>query len=164
MAVKNTEITEIKGFNELSPKELYEILKARAEIFVVEQNCIYQDLDGIDERSVHVSMLDATGAVQAYLRIFQKTDESGVVQMGRVLSRKHGVGLGGEILRSGICAVKDRARSEKIKALLGEDISEIYIEAQKYAVGFYEREGFRVCSEEFIEDGIPHVQMRLKLS
>ena len=139
-----------KFFEELSIKELYEILKARAEIFVVEQNCVYQDLDDTDYRSLHV-FCEEDGKVTAYLRAFQ-TDES-VVQMGRVLSINHGKGLGKKILCYGISATKDKFGPQKI-----------FIEAQCCATGFYEKFGFEICSEEFLEDGIPHVQMMLKLA
>lgn len=136
-----------KYFDELSTKELYEILRARAEIFVVEQNCVYQDLDGIDYESLHV-FAEEGGKVTAYLRAFYKDEDT--VQMGRVLTLRHGEGLGGKLLREGIAQIRARMRPAKI-----------CIDAQCYATGFYEREGFRICSEEFLEDGIPHVQMVL---
>lgn len=136
---------KVKRFEELTTKELYEILKVRSEIFVVEQNCVYQDLDGKDYESLHV-FYEENGEVTAYLRAFQK--EETIVQIGRVLTVQHGKGLGGRLLKDGIREVWKRMNPEKI-----------YIEAQSYAVGFYEREGFRVCSEEFLEDGIPHKQM-----
>ena len=141
----------IKTFDELTTKELYEILKSRAEIFVVEQNCIYQDLDDIDYKSIHVFYQSEEDRVVAYLRLFYKNDMA-VVQMGRVLTLKHGTGLGKKILQEGIKIVETRMQAEKI-----------YIEAQKYATGFYEQEGFEVCSAEFLEDGIPHVEMMRRL-
>lgn len=67
-----------KFFDELTASELYEILKARAAIFVVEQNCVYQDIDGVDIRSLHV-FYDSYGAVEAYLRLFPKPGEEGTV-------------------------------------------------------------------------------------
>lgn len=140
----------VKYFEELTTKELYEILKSRAEIFVVEQDCIYQDLDGIDYRSLHV-FYEEDGSVIAYLRAYEKEDEPEVVQVGRVLTLEHGKGLGAKILKEGIEIIQEKMRTQSI-----------YIEAQCYAIGFYEREGFQVCSESFLEDGIPHVQMRLE--
>ena len=139
-----------KYFDELTTKELYEILKARAEIFVVEQNCVYQDLDDLDYRSLHI-FCEEDGEVTAYMRAFFK--DADTVQMGRVLTRHHGTGLGGHLLKEGISQIRTKMNPAKI-----------YIEAQCYAVGFYEREGFRICSEEFLEDGIPHVQMVLQLN
>ena len=134
-----------KFFNELNTTELYEILRARSEIFVVEQNCVYQDLDGKDYESLHV-FYEENGRVAACLRAFMKDETT--AQIGRVLTVKHGTGLGAKLLKSGI---------EKVRAVMNP--KRIYIEAQCYAIGFYAREGFKVCSEEFLEDGIPHVQM-----
>ena len=140
---------EAKYFDELTTKELYEILKARAEIFVVEQNCVYQDLDDTDCRSLHI-FYEEEGKVTAYLRAYEKAES--VIQLGRVLTMEHGKGLGSKILNDGIAAV--------IKAF---DPQKIFIEAQCYATGFYEKVGFEICSEEFLEDGIPHVAMELLL-
>jgi ElaA protein len=139
-----------KFFSELSTRELYEILKIRAEIFVVEQNCVYQDMDDKDYDSLHVFYEDE-GSIVAYLRAFVKDNDT--VQMGRVLTLEHGKGLGGKLLKEGIEQIRKKQNPKKI-----------YIEAQCYATGFYEREGFVVCSDEFLEDGIPHVQMILKLA
>ena len=138
-----------KYFEELSLTELYKLLQARAEIFVVEQNCVYQDLDDIDLRSLHV-FYESEGKILAYLRAFEKED--GVVQMGRVLTVSHGTGLGGMLLKAGIREIQEKLNPKRI-----------YIEAQCYATGYYEREGFQICSDPFLEDGIPHVQMILEL-
>lgn len=137
-----------KFFDELSTKELYEILRARAEIFVVEQNCVYQDLDGTDYESLHV-FDEEGGRVTAYLRAF--FTDSHTVQMGRVLTVRHGAGLGGKLLKEGIAQIRAKMHPAKI-----------CVDAQCYATGFYEREGFQICSEEFLEDGIPHVRMVLE--
>ena len=136
-----------KFFEELTTTELYEILKARAEIFVVEQECVYQDLDDKDYKSLHV-FYEKEGKVIGYLRSFEK--EKNVIQMGRVLTIEHGKGLGGKLLKVGIEEIKTKQNPKKI-----------FIEAQCYATGYYAREGFKVCSEEFLEDGIPHVEMEL---
>lgn len=140
-----------KYFTELTTTELYEILKARAEIFVVEQNCIYQDLDDIDYRSLHIFYED-NDKVIAYLRAFEKDSDAKTIQIGRVLTLTHGAGLGGKLLQEGISLIRKKMHP-----------SSIYIEAQCYAIGFYEKKGFVVSSEEFLEDGIPHVKMILKL-
>lgn len=139
-----------RKFDELSTVELYEILKARSAIFVVEQNCVYQDMDDLDYRSLHV-FCEEGKTVTAYLRVFYK--EKDVVQMGRVLTLKHGTGLGGKLLHEGLRQIREKMPCRKI-----------YIEAQKYTVGYYEQEGFKVISDEFLEDGIPHVQMELELT
>lgn len=120
-------------------------------MFVVEQRCIYQDLDDVDYDSLHIFCRSGQN-VTAYLRAFPKAGEAGVVQMGRVLTTERGTGLGGRLLREGIRIVRENMEAGKI-----------YLEAQCYAVGFYEREGFKICSGEFLEDGIPHVQMELVL-
>lgn len=144
----NKDLFVSKFFNDLTTRELYEILKARSEIFVVEQNCVYQDIDDVDYRSIHI-FSEEEGKVTAYLRAFMKKD--GVAQIGRVLTLEHGKGLGGMLLKEGIRQVCEKLNPEKI-----------YLDAQCYAVGYYAREGFQICSEEFLEDGIPHVGMLLK--
>ena len=135
----------IKAFDELSTQELYEILRLRDAVFIVEQNCPYQDIDGLDERSLHV-FYEEEGRVLAYLRAFRK--DEGCVQMGRVLTVERGKGIGGLLLREGIREIRQKLNPQRI-----------IIEAQCYATGFYEREGFKICSDQFLEDGIPHVQM-----
>lgn len=142
-------VFQIKTYDELTKDELYEILRTRAEIFVVEQNCVYQDLDGTDRISLHVFSEAKNGRITSYARLFPKKEEPGVIQMGRVLTLNHGTGLGGELLQKTI---------EACETHFGN--CEIYIEAQVYAIGFYEKAGFVVVSDEFLEDGIPHVQMR----
>ena len=140
-----------KSFDELTTRELYEILRARAAVFVVEQDCVYQDLDKVDYESIHIFSQKESSEVTAYLRLFMKKDEKNTAQMGRVLTTQRGKGLGGEILREGITAAKEKLNTE-----------EIYIEAQEHAIPFYSREGFEVTSDVFLEDGIPHVEMRLR--
>ena len=141
---------EVKTFDRLTADELYDILRLRVDVFVVEQRCPYPELDGADKDSTHLFAREG-GAVKAYLRLCPKGDEPGTVRIGRVVTADRGVGLGGELLRRGIEAAFGPMGAE-----------EIYLEAQAYATGFYEREGFVPCSEVFLEDGIPHVQMRLK--
>lgn len=138
----------VKKFEELTIDELYEILRVRAEVFVVEQTCVYQDLDGVDKESLH-AFYEEDGKVCAYVRIFKKKDEISVAQLGRLLTTRRGEGLGWKILQEGLHAAMNRLFCR-----------EVYIEAQCYAVPFYEKAGFLVTSEEFLEDGIPHVEMR----
>ena len=137
--------TEVLRFDQLSNVQLYELLKLRSDVFVVEQNCVYGDIDGRDPDAVHVLLYD-DGVLQAYLRIFRHED--GTVRIGRVVSRTRGRHYGEAVLRHGIAAAEERF-----------DAAEIVIEAQVYAAGFYARQGFRTASEEFLEDGIPHVRM-----
>ena len=141
---------ELKSFSELTADELYDILRLRVDVFVVEQRCPYHEIDGADRDSLHL-FARVDGALKAYLRLCPMEGEPGTVRIGRVVTADRGVGLGGELLRRGI-----EAAFETMGA------NEIFLEAQEYAAGFYEREGFVRCSEVFPEDGIPHVQMRLK--
>ena len=138
-----------KNFDELSNVELYKILKARQDVFVVEQECPYHDIDGADMDALHVFIEDKD-SVLAYLRAIRKDTDT--IQMGRVLTLQRGEGLGKEILKAGIQRI-----------IRNYDPQRIYIEAQSYATGFYEQEGFVICSEEFLEDNIPHIGMELIL-
>ena len=140
---------KVKWFEELTSSELYEVLKARAEIFVVEQNVAYQDLDGIDYDSLHCFFVD-DGKVVAYLRAFRL--DASTIKLGRVLTLTHGKGLGRELMQNAIEAVKENFEFEKI-----------LISAQKYAIGFYEKFGFKVTSEVYLEDDIEHVRMELDI-
>lgn len=143
----------IKHFNELSLSELYRILRLRAEVFVVEQDCPYQDLDDRDQDAWHVWMEDDGGDVTACLRVF-RFDESHS-QIGRVVcSRKvRGTGVGKCLMLKGIDVAKEQF----------PDLP-VLIHAQQYAKGFYEKCGFRVSSDPFDEDGIPHVEMLLEFN
>lgn len=138
-----------KTFGELTARDIYEILKARAAVFVVEQKIVYQDMDDVDYDSLHVFWQE-DGVVTAYLRAFET--EPGVVRMGRVLTLQHGQGLGGRLLSFALEEIRQRYSPEMIA-----------IDSQCHAIGFYEKAGFRVCSEEFPEEGIMHVKMELKL-
>lgn len=135
----------IKHYTELTADEIYDILELRAEVFVVEQNCVYQDLDGKDKRSYHIWLRDERGVVAA-LRVYELDG----VHIGRVVTRCRREGLGTLVMREGI-----RLAREKYGA------REILISAQQYARPFYERFGFQVCTDAYLEDGIPHVGMRL---
>ena len=136
----------VKKYNELTTDELYELLKLRCAVFVVEQNCAYQDIDGKDKDSYHVFAKAADGSIKACLRFFEK--DSDTAYMGRVITVERGTGMGAKLLKAGIAAVKEHT-----------DKKQIYLEAQSYAVGFYEKAGFAVIGEEFDEDGILHKPM-----
>lgn len=142
----------VKHYQNLTTHELYEILKTRSEIFVVEQNCVYQDLDDKDQNAIHVFCWNEEGRVAACLRVFMKDEAAGVAQIGRVVTLIHGKGLGGTILHKAVEIAREHYHANKI-----------YLEAQQYAIGYYGKEGFIVTSEPFLEDGIPHVQMELEL-
>ncbi|MCM1308561.1 MAG: GNAT family N-acetyltransferase [Butyrivibrio sp.] len=140
-----------KKFNELTAPELYEILKARAEIFVVEQKINYRDMDDVDYRSLHCFFREKE-RVGAYLRAYYRDGGSDTVQIGRVLTLKHGEGLGRRLMENSINVIKSKM-----------PCSRICMDAQKHAVGFYEKFGFRPASDEFLEEGIIHIAMELEL-
>lgn len=139
--------TVVKKFNELTLDELYEILRIRAEVFVVEQNCAYQDLDDIDQEAYHV-YLKENGKMVAYLRVIDKNKRLDEVSIGRVISLKRRSGVGSAIMRVGILVAQEKFQAKKIK-----------IGAQLYAKPFYEQVGFKQISGEYLEDGIPHIYM-----
>jgi len=97
----------VKRFHELSVDEIYEILKVRVDVFVVEQNCAYQEIDNKDKYSYHVFLKDDTG-IQAYLRVVDKGVSFEDVSIGRVLTVKRGCGLGERILLEGIKIAKEK--------------------------------------------------------
>lgn len=134
-----------KKFSELSNIEVYEIIRSRTEVFLLEQNIICQDLDGVDYESLHCFFLDGK-RVTAYLRAFKS--EGDTVIMGRVLTLKHGKGLGRELMEKSVEAVKEHFTCQKIS-----------VHAQKQAEGFYEKTGFKTVSGEFLEEGVVHVTM-----
>ncbi len=143
---------ETKFFDDLTARELYEILRARADVFVGEEKILYPDADGVDYDCLHIFSRDEAGTVTAYLRMFPKQEEPGTVQIGRVLTRRRGGGLGRRLMEAAL-----RAATETFHA------GGVYVESQKHAEGFYEKLGFRAVSADFIEAGIPHVKMRREL-
>lgn len=140
-----------KRFEELTTKELYEILKSRAEIFIMEQRIQYQDMDNLDYDSLHCFFVEDQ-KVTAYLRAFYQDRENTVIKIGRVLTLKHAKGIGRDLMLQSIKAIKENMKCAKIR-----------INAQKHAIGFYEKFGFQAVSNEFLEEVIVHVTMELEL-
>lgn len=140
-----------KKFEELDIAELYEILKARTEIFIMEQNIHYQDMDNVDYKSLHCFFMEENKVI-AYLRTFYQEDNNDIVRIGRVLTLRHGNGIGRELMEKSIVAIKEKMKCKKIS-----------MDAQKHAVGFYEKFGFQVVSDDFLEEGVVHVVMELEL-
>lgn len=138
---------QIKRFHELTTDELYGILRLRVSVFVVEQQCPYPETDGLDQDALHVWLADENG-IRAYLRILDRGAESVHCAIGRVIASQRGCGLGRRIMEAGLSAARE---------IFGAD--KVYLEAQTYAVGFYEKLGFRQISGPFLLDGIPHVKM-----
>lgn len=141
-----------KEFKELTTTELYEILKARAEIFIMEQNINYQDMDDMDYKSLHCFYKEGAKVV-AYLRAFYKDDGRKAVQAGRVLTLAHGNGIGRRLMEEGLREIQERMPCEKI-----------CVDAQKYAEGFYGKFGFQTVSGEYVESGVVHVDMELDVA
>ena len=136
-----------KRFQELTVDELYELLRARSEVFVVEQDCVYQDMDGDDQASIHLWLTEG-GKVVALCRVCPAGTHMEAVSIGRVITTERGKGYGKQIMLEGIRAAQEHFGAERID-----------IEAQEYARGFYEQVGFRQSSTPFILDGIPHIKM-----
>jgi ElaA protein len=143
-------IWKIKPFEALSLSELYNVLQLRSEVFVVEQNCVYQDIDGKDQKALHV-IGEYNGETVAYCRIFKSGDYFEQSSIGRVIVKEtyRDKKWGHDLIREAI---------EAIKNSFGE--TGITISAQLYLKKFYENHGFVQTSEEYLEDGIPHIEMK----
>jgi len=137
----------IKTFDELTGKEIYEILKSRAEVFVKEQKISYVDEDNVDYKSWHVFATE-NDRVCAYLRAFM--DSENTLKIGRVLTLVHGKGIGTQLMKYAISELRAKTSCKKI-----------IMDAQSHAISFYKRLGFTITSEEYLEEGIPHVDMEL---
>lgn len=142
------EIT-IKTFQELTTKELYDLLQLRSEVFVVEQDCVYQDIDGKDHKALHI-IGKKDGKIIAYTRVFKPGDYFKEASIGRVVvskkERQHKYGY--DIMEASIKAVKTYFSETTIK-----------LSAQTYLKTFYNNLGFKEIGEEYLEDGIPHIAM-----
>ena len=131
----------IKKFNELTIDELYDILKLRSIVFVVEQNCIYQDLDDIDKRAYHIFMKEKDKPeVCVYIRVFEKDKDT--AQIGRVVTAQNyrRKGYGSQLMRKGIEIAKNEMKKTKV-----------YLEGQVYVAEFYQKLGFKIISDEFLK-------------
>ncbi|MCM4150280.1 GNAT family N-acetyltransferase [Arenibacter sp. N53] len=140
---------EIKKFHELGVQELYDILQLRSEVFVLEQDCVYQDLDGKDEHALHVIGYKNRKVV-AYTRVFKAGDYFKEASIGRVVVRKseRQFGFGLQIMQASIAVIEQNFGP-----------TPIHISAQKYLTKFYSSLGFKKIGEEYLEDGIPHLAM-----
>lgn len=138
-----------KHFKKLTLDELYDILQLRAEIFAVEQDCIYNDLDGLDKNAVH-QFIQKKGEIVAYSRLLKPGTRFPDYSIGRVVIKQseRGTGLGIQMMNEAKDFILKEWKAEKIK-----------ISAQKYLRKFYEDLGFVVITEEYLEDGIPHFGM-----
>ena len=139
----------IKRFEKLTTNELYEILKIRTKVFVVEQKCIYQDLDDKDKTSYHIICYD-NDKIVGYLRIIDKNISYNEIAIGRVLTaieyRRKGIAT--NLMKEAMTFIENKLKEKTIK-----------ISAQEYLIKFYENLGFKAIGEKYLEDDIPHVEM-----
>ena len=141
----------IKSFDELSTTELYEILQLRIQVFVIEQNCSYQDADGKDNQSYHLMGRDANGDLQTYTRLVPAgVSYEGYTSIGRVVTSE---------------AVRGQKAGVKLMEVSMEEIIKLWpglpvkISAQSHLQRFYRKFGFESIGEEYLEDDIPHIAM-----
>lgn len=141
---------ETKSFEALSPNQLYEYLQLRSEVFVVEQECIYQDPDGKDENALHVLGYSEQGVLAACTRVLPPEGHGQHPCIGRVAVRNsyRGLGLGKRIMEATIQAIEAHFGIQKIS-----------LSAQTYLKDFYKELGFVEKGEQYLEDGIPHIWM-----
>ncbi|WP_304155927.1 GNAT family N-acetyltransferase [Mesonia mobilis] len=140
---------ETKTFQELTISELYQILQLRSEVFVVEQNCVYQDIDGKDEKALHI-LGKKEGKIVAYTRCFAPNIYFEEAAIGRVVVKEteRKFGYGHQILKASIEEIQQRYQTTTIK-----------LSAQQYLTHFYETHNFKQIGEGYLEDGIPHIAM-----
>lgn len=140
---------KVKSFNELTTEELYGLLQLRSEVFVVEQNCVYQDIDYKDLKAFHLLGLKSNEII-AYTRIFKPGDYFEEASIGRVVVKKseRQYKYGYDIMNASIAYVTKELKRNEIK-----------ISAQEYLKDFYSNLGFRQIGCSYLEDGIPHVAM-----
>lgn len=136
-----------KHFTQLTRDELFQIYKLRVAVFIVEQQCAYPEIDDADQAAYHLWLQDGDG-IAAYLRVLPPGTTFDTASIGRVIAVKRRQGLGSRIVAEGIRAAQERFGAQTIT-----------IEAQTYARELYQRAGFVQTSEEFLEDGIPHIRM-----
>lgn len=141
---------KIKSFEYLSVHQLYDILRLRSEIFVVEQNCVYLDLDGKDKKGLHL-LGEYEGKIVAYSRLFEPGISFEYASIGRVVvdARYRDRKWGHELMREAIAGIQ--SHFGEIKITIG---------AQLYLKKFYESHGFVQTSDMYLEDDIPHIEMK----
>ena len=139
----------VKSFEELSKLELYKILRLRAEVFIVEQDCVYQDVDDKDQKALHV-ILKKSEEIIGYTRLFWPGDYFKEASIGRVVisKKERHNNYGSELMKASILAISEKMKEKKIK-----------ISAQTYLKNFYNDLGFLESGKEYLEDGIPHIIM-----
>ncbi|MFG6685306.1 GNAT family N-acetyltransferase [Mariniflexile sp. HNIBRBA6329] len=141
--------TQVKTFSELSLQELYRVLQLRSEVFVVEQDCVYQDIDGKDEKALHIIGFKNEKII-AYTRVFKPGDYFEFASIGRVVvaKKERAFKYGYDIMKVSIEAIETHFKEKKIK-----------ISAQAHLKSFYNNCGFIEVGDEYLEDDIPHIAM-----
>lgn len=143
---------ETKTWEELSKKDLYDVLALRTEVFVVEQNCPYQELDGRDQLSLHF-MSRMNDELAAYLRLIQPNKAIGDVWIGRVVVKKkfRGAMMGVKLMNEAISYAETHFPGSQVK-----------ISAQAHLQDYYGSQGFESVGKGYLEDNIPHIEMWLR--
>lgn len=143
----------IKKFEELTTEELYEILKLRSDVFVVEQTCAYPDCDGRDVHAHHL-YVEKDNEIVGYLRILEKGQTFNELAIGRVVVREdyRGIGLARHMMNKALMFISDYLHESTVK-----------LSAQEHLSDFYKSVGFHSISQVYVEDGIPHIDMEYKM-
>ncbi|QHI37531.1 putative N-acetyltransferase YjcF [Kordia antarctica] len=141
---------KVKSFSEFTIDELHDVFQLRSEVFVVEQDCVYQDIDGKDRKALHVIGCDENEKIVAYTRLFNAGDYFDNASIGRVVVSENARAFkyGHAIMKASIAAIEQHYNTKNIK-----------ISAQTYLKKFYESHGFTQVGDEYLEDGIPHIGM-----
>ncbi|MDR6921470.1 MULTISPECIES: GNAT family N-acetyltransferase [Chryseobacterium] len=142
-------VWKIKTFDEFTVPELYAILKARIDVFVIEQNCPYPDLDNYDQKAIHI-WAEEHGDILAYCRIFDKGIKYDETSIGRVLTTEiaRGKNLGKQLIQYAVETIENRFHTTAVR-----------ISAQDYLLRFYSGFGFEDTGKKYLEDDIPHTEM-----
>lgn len=143
----------IKTFAQLTLSELYDLLHVRSAVFIVEQNCVYQDIDYNDQTAIHLWLTDSQGKIVALSRVCPGGTKLPHLSIGRVISTVRGKGYGQLIFQKALDVARERF----------PDVRLIQIEAQLTKLHFYERFGFRATSEPFMMEGLMHIDMELRV-
>jgi ElaA protein len=142
---------QVKTFNQLSAEQVYQILRLRSEVFVVEQECAYQDIDDKDQKALHI-FAENESKIIAYARAFDVGIYHEKASLGRFIIKEthRGKNLGHKLVEASLQAVYQNYGKQKI-----------HISAQQHLTKFYEKHGFKTVGEGYLEDGIPHIGMEV---
>lgn len=142
-------VWNLKSFEELTRDELYKIIRARLEVFVMEQNCSYLDTDNYDQKALHL-WAEYDGEVMAYCRLFDTGIKYEETSIGRVLTtqKARGLNIGRELVGNAVQIIENVYKTSKIR-----------ISAQDYLLKFYSDFGFIATDKKYLEDNLPHTEM-----